>query len=242
MGGSFFMGTDCRSRFTAEDFQFVVDTLARDEGAGVCLNDLLIDSQTRDTVLDHERVYSAMVDQCGCLKVSPALYFYVLTRRALCSASMNERELADYIAVVLETFADQPRLAKSLRQEGLPLQVVRGFPYVSDILEAMKDASPHQAYVLRTHLGNYSLFFSGLFSERIQAQRDRRGAPDIDFYEKMGRMNYHLAANDREARAAKLAHILEFLASRFHEIRLVLNQLAETVFHLSDPPPGIVMA
>jgi len=236
------MGINCRSRFTAEDFQFVVDTLARDEGATVRLNDLLVDLETRDAILDHEKVYHAMVDQCGCLKVSPSLYFYVLTRRALCSASMNEREIADYIAAVLEGFTDQCRLAKNLRQKGLPLQVARGFPYVSDILEAMKDATPHQAYVLRTHLGNYTLFFSGLFSERIRAQRDRRGAPDIDFYEKMGQTNYHLAARDREAQAAKLTHILEFLAARFHEVRLVLNQLTETVFHLSDPPVGIITA
>lgn len=235
------MGTDCRSRLTAEDFQFVVDILARNEGGAVHLNDLLIDSSTRDAILDHDKVYAAMVDQCGCLKVSPALYFYVLTRHALRSASMNERELADYIATVLEGFTDQCRLAKNLRQEGLPLQVAKGFPYVSDILDAMKDATPHQAYVLRTHLGNYTLFFSGLFSERIKAQRDRRGAPDIDFYEKMGRTNYHLASRDREAQAAKLAHILEYLAARFHEVRLVLNQLAETVFHLSDPPTGLVM-
>lgn len=236
------MTPDCRSRLTAEDFQFLQETLATNEADSVTLQDLLTDPGTRDAILDHDKVYQQIVDRVGCLKVSSALYFYVMTRRALQKAALDERDLADYVATVLETFGDQRKLFLSLRQKGLPPAVSHGFPYMSDILMELTHASHSQAYFLRTHMGDSALFLSGLFAERIRAQRERRGAPDIDFYEKVGQSSYRIASKDREAKTAKVSHLLEVLAGRFHEIRLALNELRETVFHLSDPPQNIITA
>ena len=40
---------------------------------------------------------------------------------------------------------------------------------------------------MRAHLGNYALWLSGLFPDYIEARHWRRGAPDLDYYEEMGR-------------------------------------------------------
>ena len=52
---------NCRARFTAADFDFVVRTLARSQSESVSLVDLLADSETRDSVLDSPRLVEAIL-------------------------------------------------------------------------------------------------------------------------------------------------------------------------------------
>ena len=78
---------NCRARFTAEDFQFIVRTLGRSPNDQVSLVDLLSDAETRDAVLDHPRLVEAILSHAGHLSISSSFYFYVLARHAsiLCS-------------------------------------------------------------------------------------------------------------------------------------------------------------
>ena len=52
---------NCRARFTAADFDFVVRTLARSQTDQVSLVDLLSDVETRDSILDHPRLVDAIL-------------------------------------------------------------------------------------------------------------------------------------------------------------------------------------
>ena len=56
---------NCRDRFTAEDFDFVVKTLSKSPGDSVGLQELLTDAEVRDTVLDHELLVDAILSQPG---------------------------------------------------------------------------------------------------------------------------------------------------------------------------------
>jgi hypothetical protein len=47
---------NCRARFTAADFDFIVRTLARSQTDHVSLADLLSDVETRDSILGHPLV------------------------------------------------------------------------------------------------------------------------------------------------------------------------------------------
>jgi hypothetical protein len=40
------------------------------------------------------------------------------------------------------------------------------------------------------HIGNYSLFLTGVFPERIRARAEQRGFPDLRYYESLGRSQY----------------------------------------------------
>ena len=80
---------NCRARFTAGDFDFVVGTLARSPTDRVSLVDLLSDGQTRDSVLDNPRLVDAILSNPGQLQISSQFYFYVLARHVF-----NEPELA----------------------------------------------------------------------------------------------------------------------------------------------------
>ena len=61
---------NCRARFTAADFDFIVRTLARSQTDQVSLVDLLSDVETRDSILDHPRLVDAILNQCGHLRIS----------------------------------------------------------------------------------------------------------------------------------------------------------------------------
>jgi len=96
---------NCRTRFTAADFQFIVRTLARSPNDQVSLVDLLSDAETRDAVLDDPRLVDMILSHAGHLSISSAFYFYVLARHVLKRAEITDRKLCDYISSLLETFS-----------------------------------------------------------------------------------------------------------------------------------------
>ncbi|HEX8679054.1 MAG TPA: hypothetical protein VF683_03805 [Chthoniobacterales bacterium] len=225
---------NCRERFTASDFDFVVRTLARSQTDSVSLGELLSDCETRDSVLDNPRLVAAILSSARHLSISSQFYFYVLARHVLREAGINDRKLCDYVASLLETFS---------RMNGLQAPHVtdeHGRQYICDMLIALTKATPEQTFLLRAHVGNYSLFLSGIFHENTQ-RRSLRGGPDLKFYEQVGRTNYGMVASHATARRCELNDVYEELADRFHDVRLALNQLSEQLLNLdSDFTPPIV--
>lgn len=227
---------NCRAQFTADDFSFVVRVLAKSQRDAVSLVTLLSDEAERDAILDHDLIYNSVVDKTGCLQVSAAFYFYVLTRRVLRRVSLDERALTDYVAAVLLAFSRTSQLS----QPGATSPTARSFAYVSDLLTQINTSSPEQAYLLRTHTANYTLFLSGLFAERVHSHAQRRGAPGLSFYEAVGQSSYRSAAQHPQARRSDLQSIFEMLGDEFRRVRLALNDLADTLLHLHTPSPILI--
>ncbi len=218
---------NCRNTLSAEDFDFVVKTLSRSPESAVSLAELLCDAETRDAVLENEKLVSAVLSGDGALRISPQFYFYILTRHVLKCAGVMARDISDYIASMLAAFSRTAQLTSpdgSFRTE-----------YLSDMLLALRGASPRQAFLIRAHIGNYALFITGIFPERVE-ERSRHGAPDLSFYESVGRANYRTAAEDAVAKRCHLDGVYGELADRFGEVRQALNRLAEELITLDDPP------
>ncbi len=223
---------NCRTRFTAADFDFIVRTLARSQRDSVSLVKLLTDADTLDALLDHEALCDAILSQNSHLAISPQLYFYVLTRRVLRRSGLEDRALCDYLASLLEEFSRTAALRPPPGAVGGG--ATRGLVYLSDLLLALREASPSQAFFLRARLGDYTLFLTGIFHENIERRRARRGAPGCSFYEEMGRQSYRVVARHEVARHRGLTEVFDRLAEQFHEVRLALNQLADRLFNLGD--------
>jgi len=219
---------NCRERFTAADFDFIVRTLARSQTDQVSLVDLLSDVETRDSVLDHPRLVDAILNHCGHLRISSQFYFYVLARHVLQQGGIGDRKLCDYVASLLETFSRSSQLQIS---ESIGERVEQ---YIHDILIALTRATPEQTFLLRAHIGNYSLFISGIFHPAVAGQRSMRGGPDLEFYEQVGRTNYQLVASHATARRCELDDVFEGLADQFRDVRLALNQLSDRLLNLDD--------
>jgi hypothetical protein len=218
---------NCRARFTAADFDFVVRTLARSDTDHVSLVDLLSDAETRDSVLDNPRLVDAILSNASHLQISSQFYFYVLARHVLQQAGIGDRKLCDYVGSLLETFSR----ASCLHSPHTSSDSVQ--QYISDMLIALQRVTPEQAFLLRAHVGNYSLFVSGIFHENTQ-RRSLRGGPDLRFYEQIGRTNYQLLASHAAARRCELNDVFEELADRFRDVRLALNQLSDQLLNLDD--------
>lgn len=224
---------NCRARFTAADFHFVVRTLSRSQTDSVSLVDLLSDSDTRDAVLDNPRLVDAILSNAGQLHISSQFYFYMLARHVLKQAGIVDRKLSDYIGSLLETFSRANLRAPHTADE-------QAHQYISDMLIALTRATREQAFLLRAHVGNYSLFISGIFHENAK-RRSARGGPNLAFYEEMGRRNYQLVAADATAKRCELSDVYGELAERFHDVRVALNHLAEELLNLDDDSNALLL-
>ncbi|MEA3210738.1 MAG: hypothetical protein QOE70_3795 [Chthoniobacter sp.] len=220
---------NCRERFTADDFDFVIRTLSKSERDSVDLVSLLTDAEARDSVLDHPKLVESVLEHGAPLSISPQLYFYVLIRHVLKETGLNDRGVCDYLASLLETFSQTARMRSPANGDANPVQ------YVSDMLIALRDASPSQTFLIRAHVGNYALFITGMFHETVQC-RSQRGAPDLSFYEEVGSANFRAVAQHQLARSCSLTGIFEALSDQFREVRRALNRLADSLLHLDGAP------
>jgi hypothetical protein len=215
----------CRDQLSADDFAFIVTSLARGERSLASLRDLLTDPQVRDEALDSDRLFHALLESTHALPVSARLYFYVLTRRVL---KQFGRDVADYIATVLVAFLEMRRLRT------LPNHPENVVDYVSDMLAALSKASSEEEFHIRTHVGNYTLFMSGIFPEHLQHRTRFRGAPGMSFYQDLGSRNYRMAAHHRLAEEHELTKLYEDISEGFGEVRFGLNQMSERLLCLES--------
>ena len=226
---------NCRVQFTANDVDFILAVLGKKRGAAESLLSLLADPETRDLILDDELLFRALLEQGGCLRVSPHLYFYVLVRQVLRRAGLEDRRVADYVAELLAEFSREDR-ARCVAPGG-----AGRLDYFFDMLAALDRADDRTAFWIRAHIGNHSLFLSGVFPEHIRHRSQRRGAPGLSYYQNLGRANYRAASEHRLAARYDLAAVFDTLAEQFESARLALNDLAERVFSLGDPElPAII--
>jgi hypothetical protein len=220
---------NCRVQFTANDVDFILAVLGQRRGAAESLVSLLADPETRDLILDDDHLFRALLEQGGCLRVSPHLYFYVLVRHVLRRSGLDDRPVADYVAELLTEFSREER-SRCVTPDG-----TGRLDYFFDMLAALEKADDHTAFWIRAHIGNHSLFLSGVFPEHIRHRWERRGAPGLRYYQDLGRANYRAASHHRLAARYDLASVFDTLSENFEPARRALNDLSERVFSIGDP-------
>ncbi len=219
---------NCRIQLSAEDIEFIVHVLEAKGGPSDLLR-LLTDEEARDLILDNDSLLRAVLDRPSCLPISTQFYFYLLVRHVFRRAGIDERVVADYVAALLAEFSRTERTRRAHPDKDVPLE------YFVDMLAALQNADDIAGFHLRAHIGNYSLFLSGVFPDRIRFRAERRGSPDIDYYEELGRSNYRVAKDHRLARKYNLADVFDILAERFRSTRRALNDLRDRLISLGEP-------
>jgi hypothetical protein len=218
---------NCRVQFTAADVAFITSVLGK-AGNEDCLTQLLTDADSRDQILDNDALYHALLEQHGCLHVSSHFYFYILVRHVLRRSGIEDRHVADYVAEMLTEFSREDRSGCAMAAGPM------AFNYFFEMLAALQTADHHTSFYIRAHIGNHSLFLSGVFPERIRFRAEMRGFPDLKYYESLGRTNFRVASDHRLAQRYEVASIFNTLSERFQPARLALNDLAERLFSLGD--------
>jgi hypothetical protein len=217
----------CRVQFTAEDIDFILSVIGPKAGSSETLVRLLGDEETRDIILDDVSILHAVLEHRNCLRISTHFYFYILVRHSLRRSDLKERPLADYVASVLAEFSQIDRTR--CRVKGQPVDCF------FEMLAALQTADDTTGFYIRAHIGNQSLFLSGVFPDRIRFRAERTGAPGLTYYEGLGRTNFRAASDHRLARKYDLDGIFDTLAERFQDTRLALNDLRDRLTSLGEP-------
>jgi hypothetical protein len=215
-------------QFTAEDVEFILGVLGPNSAADTLVK-LLADEEARDLILDDDSLFRALLEQRGCLRVSTHLYFYVLVRHVFKRSGIEDREVADYVAEVLAEYSRTENTRCVVRGKPEPLD------YFFEMVAALQQVDDHAGFFIRTHIGNHSLFLSGIFPERIRYRAEYKGAPNLKYYEELGRANFRVASDHRLAHKYDLSAIFGTLSERFRATRLALNDLADRLLSIGDP-------
>lgn len=172
-----------------------------------------------DAVLDDPRTLNALLT--GRDAGAPlGLTFYILIRHALLEGGIDDRVLTDYLAAVLVEFGRGDAAQRVTGRE-------ERLDYLVDIVQALDTASGSQAFLLRAHMGNYALWLSGLFPDRVTAWVQRRGAPGLRYYEELGSFGYRTAAQTSDAASHGLDAVFERCSVLFPELRTALNRMSD---------------
>lgn len=190
-----------------------------------------------DRLLDDPGLLAALIAVRSLVVPSPPLFAYVAVRHTLLAAHVDDRDLADYLAVLLLEFGDHDRHARVRRTDD------ESYHYLVDIVAdlAGHDEAGERAFLLQAHLGNYSLWLAGLFPDYVAARRTRGGGPDLPYYDELGRHGYDLASRHRLAEQFGVATIFHAAAERFPTLRVAFNRLSDRVFFPNVTTPEKIL-
>ena len=224
-----------RRHLTRDDAQLVARLIARDAGTPLEEIERTLADEGIDAVLDDPRLPTAMLRSGHGMWTSLPLFSYVMVRHALRRLGEDDRRLADYVAAVLMHFGMRDNAYRvSASDDQL-------YDSLAALLADVDDPDGRRSFLVRTHLGDYALWLSGLFPDYIEHRRWRRGGPVLDYYEEMGRRGYQLAAGHRLADEHGIATLFATAAERFGLLRAALNDVSDSLLFPNRYSPERLM-
>jgi hypothetical protein len=185
-----------------------------------------------DSLLDHPDTLSAVMQSGRVSALSPKLAFYVMVRHTLLGGGLDDARLADYVAALLVEFGVGGRAHRIARHDD------KSYRYLVDLVsELEEESSERRQFLLRAHLGNYSLWLSGLFPDYVIARVHRRGAPGLEYYEDLGSTGFLMAAECELADRYDLTDLFRRVAFEFRSLRRALNRVSDRYFFPVSPTP-----
>jgi hypothetical protein len=224
-----------RHTLSRDDAQLALRLVARGSQAEFQRAEETLRDRGMDGLLDDPRLLTALIESSQGAVASYGLFSYVVVRHALRSVGEEDRVLADYVSSILLHFGLRERAMRVSDSDD------EQYDTLAELLDAAESLDAQRAFLVRAHLGNYALWLSGMFPEHIAARHYRRGAPDIDYYEEMGRRGYALAAGHRLASEHGLAPLYEAAAERFPLLRIALNRVSDRFLFPSLSSPDRIM-
>lgn len=209
-----------RGQLDAQDLRLVVALLSR--GSANRQRDLeaRLSAEGPDGLLDEPELFDRLLEVRSLALPSPVLFYYVVLRHLLRRATVDDRELADYLAALLIEFGRRDRANR------IDWHDDHHHRYLVDIVADLEATDGERRFRVMAHLGNFALWLSGLFPDYIEARRLRSGGPDVSYYQTLGRRGFALASDHTLADRYHLDGIFRSAAGRFDDIRLALNELS----------------
>ena len=159
------------------------------------------------------------------------LFIEVVDRSFTDGVGLRNQDIAGYIANLLTEFCEAEQLYKIRDASGRPLHDVGEMLLESNPVYGDAPSFDRERQV-RKHIGDYTLFFTGMFPESITHFRLRRQRLEnfVDFM-KAGKESYYIVSKFEHFEYAKVAPLFKLLSQEFERcvygLNLVKNELQE---------------
>jgi|SRR5688500_8687380 len=224
-----------RHHLTRDDAQLALRLIGRGSSDALEDGETLLREQGIDALLDDPRLLAGIMESRQGAHTSFPLFAYVIVRHALRDVGEGDRVLADYVASILLHFglgARSTRIAPSDDET---------YTTLAELAGAIESSEVSRSLLVRAHLGNYALWMSGVFPDYIETRRWRRGGPDLEYYQEMGRRGFALAADHRLAAKHGLTELFAAAAERFPVLRQALNNVSDALLFPNHHSPEKLM-
>lgn len=224
-----------RASLTRDDAQLALHVIASGRIADLEEGERRLAHDGVDVLLDDPRLLVGLFRTERGITASYALVTYVVMRHALTHVGERDRTLADFLASLFMEFGLRDRAMRISRFDD------ETYVTLGAIMAAADSSDPRRSYLARAHLGNYALWLSGVFPDHIEERRWRKGGPNLEYYEAMGRKGYALAASHQLAKEAGVSDFYALAAERFRVMRIALTSVSDALlFPNCNSPTSII--
>jgi hypothetical protein len=163
------------------------------------------------------------------------LFIELVGRHYAEEIGIRDPQVVNYVAHLLSEFCDAEQLFKIRNSGGRPL---------SDVGEMLVESNPvfgpassfDRERQVRKHIGDYTLFFAGMFPESINSFRLRRNRLEnfVDWV-KTGKESYYIVSKFEFFEYAKVAPLFAVLSNNFEQCVYGLNMVKNDLQEMQHP-------
>ena len=161
--------------------------------------------------------------------------FAEIVGRNYSEVGVPNAEVQSYVATLLTEFCEAENLYKIRTAGGRPLHDVGEMLLESDPVYGPASSFDRERQV-RKHIGDYSLFFTGMFPESLNWRRLRRSRMEslVDFV-KAGKESYYVVSKFEHFEYAKVAPLFRRMSKDFELLVYGLNQVKNDLEEMQHP-------
>jgi hypothetical protein len=163
------------------------------------------------------------------------LFIELVGRHYAEEIGLRDPQIVSYVAHLLAEFCDIEQLFKIRNVAARPLSDVGEMLLESDPVYGPAPSFDRERQV-RKHIGDYALFFTGMFPESINHFRLRRNRLEsfVDWM-KAGKESYYIVSQFEHFEYAKVAPMFAKLSQNFESCVYGLNQVKNELEEMQHP-------
>ena len=148
---------------------------------------------------------------------------------------VRNAEIKDYVANMMAEFCETESMYKIKSADGRPLSDVGEMLLESDPIYGPASSFDRERQV-RKHIGDYTLFFTGMFPESLNGYRLRKARMEglVDFV-KAGKESYYIVSKFEHFEYTKVAPLFANLSSHFEQCVYGLNRVKNELQEMQHP-------
>lgn len=241
---------DCLQGLSDKDLLFLIESYVTKRNDYENIASLIKgDEDVIGKMIDSDRVFRKVMNSTErILEISPYFMFSLLLRRAFKEKRrdikfiektidtlnnsgstipwsknrlinlLEDTQISNYIANMLTQFTESTRLYSVREDEKKSLQ------YIFDMIADSMQSDNIKKFYIYCHIGNYTLFMTGMIPEYIKHRYEYKRRPiDSKYYVDFGKTYYGLASEHTNARKNRLTDTLSQLSEGFEVVAQVIN-------------------